>query len=144
MISPKALLLKTLGSKESMHADITLIETEDMHRIDSALAKEKFREEFLKKLLEEDEKSKLALKVRFLGELYEFEGTSNSKDKKIKGNKIVETFFQPESAWQLSGIPQFCEQDILNYQFDSFKFVKNIFLQELVHVKTLTNMLDIA
>ena len=119
-------------SKDNHYEDLHLIETMEMLRLEETLKSSTFRNLMIEELNSQGQRDPVT-KIRFLVSLDEYEKCDNKQEKRLKGCKIVATFFQQGSSLQLMGIPHFCEVELQNLEFEAFRLVKNIFLQELVY-----------
>ena len=119
-----------------------MFETKEILQIEEMLRSPDHRRELIEYFLSEGE-FELAMKIRFFGVLFEFEkiNPNNTKERNKKAMKIIEAFFQNDSLFKVTGIPYFCEIELLKVsngsnkgQFEAFKLIKNIFLQDLAQV----------
>ena len=132
----KVKFLPRLGSKERLP---TLEVTENMDRLNDIIADRKMRQELVSALLAMRDSS--AVKIRFIAAADEFERTTGKIEKKAKGNKIVATFVQNGSMFQIPGIPAPLVQALESYKLDKIADLKNFILDDLVRNETVAKLM---
>ena len=122
------------SSKRLPHPDVE----EKKLRLDDMVSDPKIRTEFISSLADNKE---LAVKVRFVAAVNEYERTSNKTEKKAKGNKIVSMFIQDGSLFQLTGIPQTILVSLRAAKLNRLVELKAIVLDDLVHQQQILKLM---
>ena len=78
-----------------------------------------------------EQHSPFVMKLRFLSFLQDYENTTCAKDKRRKGKKIVDCFFEETSLFHLYGIPTELIQDLKRFRFARFESVRKLIVTEM-------------
>jgi len=78
-----------------------------------------------------EQHSPFVMKLRFLSFLQDYENTTCAKEKKRKGKKIVDCFFEETSLFHLDGIPSELIKDLKRFRFARFDSVRKLIVMEM-------------
>jgi len=111
-------------------------ETDQMRKLDLLLTDRDTRNEIVDSLLN-SHATEHASYVRFLAYYNEYRQTQDKKERCNKGKKIISTFLQAGSLFQLKGIPEFDLSKVEN-----LGNVKMFILSELVQIPSIAQKLS--
>jgi len=108
-----------------------------VRRLEAVLADREIRNDIVLDLLSAH--SDYVLPVRFIVLFNEYAHTHDRKERHSKGKKILSTFFQVGSMFQLRSIP---EEDLVHVRLEHLGMVKTYFLSELVKMPMIADYLS--
>jgi hypothetical protein len=112
-------------------------ETDEIRQLDLVLADREVRNELVMDLLAAH--SDFVLPLRFIAAYNDYRCTSDRKERQMKGRKLLSTFFQPGSMFQLRSIP---DEDLTQVRTEHLGMVKNYFLSEMVKMQLISDYIS--
>lgn len=111
-------------------------ETEEIRRLEALLADRNIRNELVMDLLASH--SDYVLPLRFVTSYAEYRSTLDKKERQMKGRKVLSTFLQPGSMFQLKCIP---DEDLVQIRIEHLGMVKTFLLSEMVKIHIVSQYL---
>lgn len=108
-----------------------------MRKLEELLSRRDTRDEIVEILLAMH--SDDAISVRFISSHADMQATLDRKEKQMKSRKILATFFQNGSKFQLKGIP---EEDLAQVRVENLRMVKCYLLQEVSRIPLIAEYVD--
>jgi hypothetical protein len=130
-LSPKRLPAETksLGHSASKEIMLNPEQLETIEILQDIIKDPKLRQELVIALFGVN--SDAALRVRFISSVWEFQGTTDKNEKKVKGHKIVRMFVRNGSMFQCDGIPEWMQKQEKWGDYAALEWLKNQFEVDL-------------